>query len=122
MGSTDSFQGFYLRRVLLHDANEEGGRSSHACSLAFCHVFADFSLVFSLFKALLKLRGVEIEALGMAQEICDLQCIDIGKEEVVHFPVLSLFACTPACLSGLERFFMNRFEREIEEEIFHPAC
>jgi hypothetical protein len=74
-----------------------------------------------LFKALLELLGVQIEALGVAQEISHLQGIHIRKEEAVHFPVLSLLARAPACLSGLERFFMNRFEREIKEKIFGLA-
>jgi hypothetical protein len=39
----------------------------------------------------------------------------------MHLPVFSLIACALACLGGLNRLFVNCFEREIEEEVFDPA-
>jgi hypothetical protein len=39
----------------------------------------------------------------------------------MHLPVFSLLGCTAARFGGLQCFFVNGFEREIEEYIFDLA-
>lgn len=55
----------------------------------------------------------------MQRDCIDVQGLLIIEQLIVHFPKLTLIACTSGRFSSLEGLWMHRVEREIAEYIFN---
>src|SRR5437016_14665609 len=72
-------------------------------------------------EALLDSGSVECHRLGVCREIGAADRQLIGKHLLVHLAALALFSRTVHRFMSLERLRMNRFDREVAEDILHAS-
>src|SRR5882724_710560 len=110
-----------LRPVGLGHPQKEGWRRLHAHLLSVREILPNPYRVLVAVETLSEALGIEAQSTRVGGEMVGGQRALAIEEPIVHLPILALFVGAAGGLGGPERIFVDRFDREVPNDVSDPT-